>query len=579
MVWGALLAALFLDVGVAVADPLGTAQEQPFTPPGDLAGVLRTVPGQTPDPAPVQRNPEPPLAPAPRAECGPGSRPLDGMQGRVPESAVDSPEAAQGWTCNTTLVGRHRTPGGFRVWRYVDPQGNECAYYDTSLFTPLNVVRLGAGPSTGVAVLDMSNPTRPVETARLQSIPMLSPHESLNLNAERGLLAANTGNGLTVPALMSIYDIRTDCRRPVHKATTLAARFGHESGFSPDGRTYWISGGVGIAAVDVTDPARPRTLWQGNVTAHGLNVSADGNRLYDADPINGHLAIFDVSEIQERRPDPEVREVSRLTWSNYTIPQNTNPMTIKGKPYLLEFDEFAFRFNDLPPPNTVGGARIIDISDERQPRVVSNLRLEVNQREQHRLAEGDPSPFGSPMFSYTAHYCAIPREVDPEIAACTFVNSGLRIFNIEDPERPREVGYFIAPPKEGSAAEFSPGNLAMSQPAFVPERREVWYSDANSGLYVLRLSERAWRGDRRPCRSRRRFHARVRLPRGARVRSVRATLGGRRVSTRRRGSFIRVPVDLRGRGRGRVRLVVRVRLRNGRAITDRRAYHPCMPRR
>jgi hypothetical protein len=48
----------------------------------------------------------------------------------------------------------------------------------------------------------------------------------------------------------------------------------------------------------VTDPTHPHTIGEWNEFAHGLNVSSDGNRLYDGDPINGNLVIFDSSDIQ-----------------------------------------------------------------------------------------------------------------------------------------------------------------------------------------------------------------------------------------------------------------------------------------
>jgi hypothetical protein len=168
--------------------------------------VLALTGVPTPAHAPLQENPEPPLKAVPPAACSAGSHPLDGEQGRVPASATDSPAAAQGWTCNITPIGHYATTGGFRTWRYVDRHGHVCAFYDTSIVSPLNVVRLGAGPSTGVAVLDMSDPAHPAQTDTLTSLPMLVPHESLNLNARRGILAAEMGNGTTLPGLMAIYD-------------------------------------------------------------------------------------------------------------------------------------------------------------------------------------------------------------------------------------------------------------------------------------------------------------------------------------------------------------------------------------
>jgi hypothetical protein len=378
------------------------------------------------------------------------------------------------------------------VWRYVDLHGHACAFYDTSLATPLGATSVAAGPSPGVVVLDMTDPAHPVQTDVLTTLPMLAPHESLNLNVRRGLLAADMGNGLTLPGLTSVFDVGQDCRHPVLDATVQPARFGHESGFSPDGRTFWVGGGEGLAAVDVSDPHHPRTVWQGNLFAHGLNVSDDGTRVYDADPINGNLAILDVSEVQARKPNPAVREISRLTWNSVAVPQNTAPMTIGGRRLLLEFDEFGFRFSTISPPDTVGGARIIDISDESHPQVVSNLRLEVNQPAAHEAADRDPSPLPFSEFTYAAHYCAIPREIDPEIVACSFINSGLRVFDIRDPAHPREAAYFIAPPKTGLSADGTGGDFALSQPAFDPATRQVWYTDGASGFYALRLTPAVW---------------------------------------------------------------------------------------
>jgi hypothetical protein len=33
---------------------------------------------------------------------------------------------------------------------------------------------------------------------------------------------------------------------------------------------------------------------------------------------------------------------------------------------------------------------------------------------------------------------------------------------------------------------------AMASPEFVPERREIWYSDVYSGFYAIRVTNGAW---------------------------------------------------------------------------------------
>ena len=61
--------------------------------------------------------------PTPRAQCGPGSHPETGAQGRVSAADEASGRAAKGYTCNTELIGHFGETGGYRVHRYVDGDG------------------------------------------------------------------------------------------------------------------------------------------------------------------------------------------------------------------------------------------------------------------------------------------------------------------------------------------------------------------------------------------------------------------------------------------------------------------------
>src|SRR5215211_2466788 len=84
----------------------------------------------------------------------------------------------------------------------------------------------------------------------------------------------------------------------------------------------------------------------------------------------------------------------------------------------------------------------------------------------------------------------MPTRVDPGIVACSMILSGLRIFDIRDPYHPREIAYFNAPITPRNVEDAS--NYAMSSPAFVPERHEVWYTDGYSGFYAVRLTNDVW---------------------------------------------------------------------------------------
>jgi hypothetical protein len=412
---------------------------------------------------------------------------------------------------------------------------------------------------------------------------MQSPHESLLVNGKRGLLAAVMGNPTTAPGFMDIYDLNADCRHPQLLTSAPVGVLGHEAGWSPDGNTFYATSlftGT-VTAVDVTNPRAPAPLWIANYPSHGMSISADGNRGYLASFERG-LQIVDTSEIQARKPFPAVREVAVLDWPTRSVPQNAMPVFFGGKPHVLEIDEFSSHADGSYATEgngvRVGAARLIDISDERAPKVISDMRLEVHQPEHRQEIAGDP---GATSFvqGYAGHYCNVPTQDDPKIVACSFILSGLRVFDISDRFHPKEVAYFVAPPA-ASPVRGERTNYAMSRPTFDVKRGVIWYSDGNSGLYGVRLTNGAWPGSGGPaasrrCRSRRNFV--IRLPRG--LRSARVTVGGRRAKVFRRGGRLRARVDLRGRRKSRVVVRVVGRRRSGATVRQTRRYRTCVPRR
>ncbi len=569
--------------------PATAGAQGAFGPLNDLF-ALGQGEGQTPNTVPTMTRAEPPLVATPRAKCGPGADPEPGIQGRVPAGTANG----DGFRCNVTLLAHQGNSGGFKTLRYVDTTGRECAYYDTALLFPLNAIKLSPQDSTGITVLDMSDPAKPVQTDQLTELPMLSPHESLVLNAKRGLIAAVLGNPSTYPGLVAIYDASQDCRHPVLQSDLPLARLGHESGFSPDGKTFYAAGTAysSVTAIDVTDPKAPHVVSQINETSHGLSISDDGNRAYIADP-GGEMLTLDVSQIQARKPDPQAREISRLTWKAASIPQNAIPFTEDGHPYVLEFDEYTAGTTSSGDANDVGAGRIIDMADETQPKVIADLRLQVNQHDDHAAAAQDPGAF-SPVQGYAAHYCGIPSRVDPKVVACSFIASGLRVFDISKLTEPKEMAYFVAPTVPRAENGTMASDYAMSQPVVVARRKEIWYTDGTSGFYVLRVADDAWPSAQsdgssttpapasgpktRRCASRRAFRVKVRLPRGAKATRIRARLGGKKVRARQRGRYVRLTVNLRGTARKTVRLKVRVTLSSGKTVKDARSYHPCRKR-
>ena len=470
-----------------------------------LGAGLWLVPGSS-----SQAVDEPPLRPTPQARCNDASRPETSIQGRVPARDYASGRAARGYTCNTRTVSHTNTSGGFKVFRYVDDAGHVCAVYDSTLLFPSDLPYNVGREGLGTIVLDMSDPRNPRQTANLVTPAMQSPHESLFLNQRRGLLAAVAGNLATAPGQVDLYDLSENCRRPTLLSSLPVAGLGHESGFAPDGRTFYVSSTAGqtLTAIDVRRPRTPVPITtETGVNYHGLRLSPDGRTMYVAEIGNtrpggptsvGGLAVLDVSSIQDREGTPTFRPVSTLDWRQRSIPQAADPIVIDGRRYLLEADEFAnFTLGpelvleggyqaDAP----VGASRLIDVEDRRRPRVVSNLRLAVHQLANRDGPQRNDPGARSPAQGYAGHYCSVPRYRNPGIVACSMIASGLRIFDVRDPQHPVEVGYYNQPTVPDAADPGREGAYAMSAPAYDLKRRQVWYSDGNSGFHVVKLAKR-----------------------------------------------------------------------------------------
>ena len=108
--------------------------------------------------------------------------------------------------------------------------------------------------------------------------------------------------------------------------------------FAPDGMTYYVGQsfrGIGgfLYIVDLADPSNPKQLppWQflGDGRPHGVWLPTQaGTRLYAGQPGQfgqtpaqssfgpDGLVILDVSDYQFRRPNPQIRIISKLFWDD-----------------------------------------------------------------------------------------------------------------------------------------------------------------------------------------------------------------------------------------------------------------------
>ena len=423
----------------------------------------------------------------PKATCGADDHPETALQGQVP--AALRAAGFQGFNCNLQLVGQSRGDGAnWQTTEFRDEHHHICAYHGTS-FSTTNRTHLG------VPVLDVTDPRDPSPTGYLTTTSMLDPWESLKVNERRQLLGADNGHNGGGGPEVDIYDISGDCRTPQLLATVAVGKadgstglphpvIGHEGSWAPDGLTYYggdlrfaytVAGSGAKAsgqyyAVDTADPTHPAliTSWTTGIAGsnvHGMSISDDGKRGYfvsigglsgtPADltdptkPANNGLLIYDLSEIQARMPNPQVHLISKLLWKDGSVAQHTIPVRIDGHPYVIFIDEAGAGGLSGPvqqaaacaagmPPFPM--ARIIDIHNESKPKIVSRLALEVHNPA--NCSKVLPDLVGLSIFTYGSHYCSADNKHNATTLACGYFNSGIRVFDIRNPRRPKEIAYY-----------------------------------------------------------------------------------------------------------------------------------------
>jgi hypothetical protein len=493
--------------------------------------------------------------------CSSGDQPETGLQGQVP--AALRATGFNGFNCNLELVGQYRGEGAsFSSAWFRDRAGHTCAYYATAL--PKNVMTGDpiAREHPGVAVVDITDPSRPTLTTSLTSTAMIDPWESLVTNPRRQVLAGNlaaiagvANSGAGGPEI-DFYDLSGDCRNPPLISSKpvgtgsdggiKAAKdpVGHEAAFAPDGLTYYVGDIINQTynAVDISDMGHPKLIAQfsaqsgplagafPNGSSHGLSISEDGNRAYvvsvgtltpeqAADPAhkgsNGFY-IVDTSEVQARKPGAKMKVISTVAVKDGTFAQHTIPITIGNKPYLVFVDECGGVASDLALPPALymdehqaacdlgvapfPMARLFDISDERNPRLIAKLMLETH--DPANCEKVLPDIAGQTVFTYGSHYCTVDNRQNATALACAYFNSGIRVFDIRDPERPREIAYYNPAgspgPQPGSVhsmlGQWQQGgpDWCTSRIHFDFERRLLTTTCMDNGLLVLKFADGVW---------------------------------------------------------------------------------------
>jgi hypothetical protein len=466
--------------------------------------------------------------------CATGDVPETALQGQVP--AALRVAGFKGFNCNLQAVGNLRGEGGnWSTATFTDSAGHKCAYHSTAVPRPTRV-------NPGVPVIDITDPTKPVRTMSLTSPAMLDPWESLRVNPIRQMLFGGAGNNNDGGPEIDIYDLSADCRSPQLLTSTAltytkadgtqAPIKGHEGNISPDGMTYYVGDIANdfYHAIDVSIATRPKMIASFDMakspigkSPHGLSVSTDGKRLYavafdtgsPADLFNPNFKAntgfitFDVSDIQARKLKPEFRVLSSPAYKDGNLAQHTQITQINGKPYVVMVDEAgsaglatvasarAACAAGLP---AFPLARIYDMSDETKPVLVSKLKLETHDVKNCDAVLPDVADLA--IFTYGSHYCSVDDTANATAMACSYFNSGVRVFDIRNPAQPKEIAYFNPPgtttPVVGSGHVVT-GQWRSGGPDWCASRLDfdkvlgtLTTMCQDNGLYVFKFKNNVW---------------------------------------------------------------------------------------
>jgi hypothetical protein len=259
--------------------------------------------------------------------------------------------------------------------------------------------------------------------------------------------------------------------------------------------TSWPQGFDGhiYEVVDIADPTRPTRVsrwWRpGQWLAGGEPGVPFGTLLHGGAYIQGNRAylpysaggfvILDITDITQ----PQL--ISDLPFSppfqafiavHTAVPLVNKPLVIVNSEAIAEQGDEA-----------LGYAGIVDISDERKPRLISLF----------------PQPIPDPAMGIKNFY-ELPGRFGPhnqhqpqfqkvlwqneDLVFLTYFNAGLRVYDISDPRTPKEIAYFIPPaPTQRLGPLPQTGLVTQTEDVLVDARGNIFISDKNRGVCVLRL--------------------------------------------------------------------------------------------
>jgi hypothetical protein len=426
----------------------------------------------------------------------------------VPAGAAGAQAQPKLW--NTELVGHLAPPqsGGYGdVWAHKD-----VAYLG-------NLRNADCRPANGVWAISLEDPAKPRPLASFAKFPGSDGEDvwvgSVRTSKFKGDLAAvgiqRCSRQVQGFAGLALFDLTNPAKpKELGRLPTGVVSGVHEVGVTqrPDGRVLALAavpysfnlsqGRQGdLRIIDITDPRRPRELADWDVRRDGPAET------------RGQLAARRDVFAHSAWPFDQGNKLFASFWSTgvqfLDIRDPAAPRLIGQTPYRPEDgyrgahsgwfnqDETLFVQNDEAMRAVGSGSRaswtfqrVFDTSSLSQPRLLSTFATEsaVPGKDGRVATDG----------VYSVHNAVI----DGDLEYVSWYSDGVRVVDLSDPRRPREIASFVPPPAppRQTAATAQGGRRDMPVVWGVhPWKDLVLASDMNSGLWVLRVTAGAGQPD------------------------------------------------------------------------------------
>jgi hypothetical protein len=304
----------------------------------------------------------------------------------------------------------------------------------------------------GTSVLDVRDPSRPREVARVPAAANTHAHK---VQVQGDVMLTNRE---LIPrrqppheAGLAIHDI-SDPQHPrplgwwgcsgkgVHRMTWWQGPLAYVSATGDQATDHHL------VILDLEDPAHPREVGRWWYRGQGVDEAADWDedwrvRLHHAIVRDGlawcswwdkGLVVLDVSE-----PD-HPRQVGGLELDHQTSRATHTFCPLPGRDIAVTTEERIPEGCTGVPPR----ARIIDIADPAHPAIISTFPE----------PEGDWCDRGGRFGPHNIHEPKPGGLIDGSTVYMTWFNAGLRIYDVSDPGRPTEIAAFVPDPPPGQAA-------------------------------------------------------------------------------------------------------------------------------